>query len=163
MIETKEIKLSPNKMLYFLFMEYGMIWALFTFIGLCIFLVLGFTIDYRFFILSLLWIFLVIPLLIAFLYFYYGLAPITALNCLNHKILMSGNQVMIRIIENQKENTPTTKDLAHVLSLNKNEYYKKKSGSDCFLFFFHQKGILWLPYEAFDSQEEFKSFLSGFQ
>ena len=87
MSETRELKMPPKKMLGTLYMQYGTYWTLVAFIGLCIFILLGIISDPRFFVLALIWIFLVLPLMVAFLYFFYGMQPLTAFNSIPHKII----------------------------------------------------------------------------
>ena len=80
MIETKEITMSSKKMLWVLFMGYGLPWLIGALVGFVVFVILGIALDYRFLVLALIWIFLFVPLVVAFLYFFYGFARSSQLN-----------------------------------------------------------------------------------
>lgn len=158
MIETLEIKMPSKKMLSILFLQYGMPWMVTAIVGLAIFIVLGFLIDFRFFMLALIWLFLILPLVIAFLYFFYGMNPLTAFNSLPHKILFSDSEIKVRIRENiQEETEPEYKDY----TLKKEQFSRYKTGADYVLLFFKQKGWLWLPVSGFENITQFKNVLKG--
>lgn len=158
MIETLEIQMPSKKMLSILFLQYGMPWMVIAIVGLAVFIVLGFLIDFRFFMLALIWLFLILPLVIAFLYFFYGMNPLTAFNSLPHKILFSDSEIKVRIRENTQEETePEYKDY----TLKKEHFSRYKTGADYVLLFFKQKGWLWLPVSGFENITQFKNVLKG--
>ena len=188
MIVTGEIKMSGKKMLSLLFMQYGIPWLILTLAGILIFVILGIVIDYRFFILALIWIFLFIPLVMAFLYFYYGMLPLTNFNTIPHKILFSDSEIRIRVLPvyNEKQSTASKEELEHKdneeASLHKENgnqenimedaakdyvvekdlFKEMKSGGDYVLLHFKKNGWLWLPVYAFDSFQQFKNVLEFF-
>ena len=163
MIETREIKMPPKKLLSVLLMQYGLPWIAAAGIGLIVFVVLGFSIDYRFFILALIWLFLLTPLVVAFLYFFYAMDPLTAFNAIPHKIIDDENRLRIRFIhpENQDER-PTDHSEQKDYLIEKEELVETKSGPDYFLLFFRHKGWIWLPINAFNQTSDLKSLLQSF-
>lgn len=172
MIESREIKMANNKMLAILYMQSGIWWTIAAFIGLAACIVLGFAVDYRFFILALIWIFLFIPLVVAFLYFFYGMQPLTAFNCVPHKIFFEKDHLAIRVCrlkdnpeiqsveetEEEQSKEENKKDFIAPFSL----FKEIKSGADYMILIFHKDGWLWLPIYAFDSVDEFKAVIEGF-
>ena len=161
--------MPPKKMLSLLFLQYGTPWLVAALTGLIVFLVLGFVIDYRFFILSLIWIFLFIPLVVAFLYFLYGMKPFTAFNSIPHKLLFNEKELRVRIIEHNvneeekienEEETITPIDEKKDYTVNKSLIESVKRGGDYVLLFSKQNGMLWVPVFAFDSISDFKNILS---
>ena len=162
MIETMEIRMPSKKMLSILFMLYGMPWIGSAFFGFIVFIIIGFIIDYRFLVLSLIWIFLLVPLVVAFLYFFYGMDPLTTFNCMPHKIIFDDEELTVRLLD--KEHKEGVAEQCYKDYKIKNQEYKKvKRGSDFILLLFHDKGWLWVPSCAFDSPENFKSALSLYE
>ena len=150
-------------MLGILYSEYGTVWTIIAVGGICIFIVLGFAIDYRFFVLTLIWLFLFIPLVVAFLYFFYGMNPLTAFNSIPHKIIFNPDEVRVRIIEKKSEEEAAQEDPSKDFIVRKVDYKNMKRGSDYVLLFFNHSGILWLPVYGFDSIDQFKNVLEGFK
>lgn len=164
MIETKEIKMPPKKMLSILFLNYGSLWSALAFGGFAVWIILGFTVSLKFFFLALIWIFLLVPLVVAFLYFFYGMEPLTAFNSIPHKIEFSPDQLILKFIsqnpddiDGQEEQTIEKKYI-----VKKSDYIKMKSGADYILLFFKPKSWLWLPVEAFNNMDDFKEAISMF-
>ena len=157
MIETKEIKMPPKQMLTVLFLQHGMPWTVIAFAGIIAFIITGAIADYRFFLLALIWIFLFVPLVMAFLYFYFGMKPLTAFNAIPHKIIFSPGEIEVRIkeepeeekLENSEENK--YKDFKTSVT----DFDNIKSGADYFLIISRQKGWLWVPFVALESKDDF--------
>lgn len=179
MIETKEIKLDPNKMLSILFFLYGKVWLLIAFSGIVIFIILGFSIDFKFFILSLIWIFLIIPIVVAYLYFFFGLKSLTVLNTLSHRIRFKNEYCEI-LINNKMEiftEGEAVGDLKENEKLRQNKDFQKKeekiltgikeyevdfkefenirTWDNCLILLSKDRGWLWVPFHAFESISEF--------
>lgn len=181
--ESKEIKMSSKKLLSVLLLQYGYPWFIAAFAGLILFVVLGFASDLRFFILALIWLFLLVPLVVAFLYFFYAMDPLTAFNAIPHKIIDQDDKVTVRILpeenpyDTDNSETPESVDNSgssesHGISVgtthnkdytvNKNELKEMKRGNDCYLLFFQRKGWLWIPLDAFGDISSLNLFLKNF-
>lgn len=167
MTETKEIKMPPKKMLSVLYLQYGSVWTLIALAGVIAFITAGFF-DPRFFFLALIWIFLVIPLVVAFLYFVYGMNPLTVFNTIPHTIIFDDSEIRVHILKETDEN-PEKKEKGNDPADTHDKDYKvskdlfkcMKSGGDYVLIFFKKIGWLWVPVNSFESYEEFKSTMSG--
>lgn len=152
MIETSEIKLTPKKMFSFLFLLNGKIWILIALSGVVIFTVLGIAIDPRFFVLALIWVFLVIPMLTAFLYFFYGMKPLTAFNLIEHNVLFTDKEIQLNFPRKENEENRTS-DLKEYKIPN-SDFESIKTGPDYIIVNFRNQGWMWLPLEAFTSIDE---------
>lgn len=164
MIQSKVLKMPPKQMLGVLFMQNGAVAISIALGGIIIFLILGLTISYKFIILSLVWLFFIAPMEIAFLYFYYGLRPLTTFNTIPHTISFSSDEVkfiFIPIDPEEKEREETEHQERQYL-LKTEEFEKAKTGPGYILLFFGDKGWIWLPVEAFTSYDEFKQAISIF-
>lgn len=161
MTETKEIKMPPKKLLTVLFYQNGVVWMLAALIGFCVFIILGFVVDYRFFVLSLIWIFLLIPLVVAFLYFYYGMDPLTTFNSMPHTLSFGGNEVKVKLIP-LNETEEGAKETIKEYTVDINDFQGIKNGADYVLLLFGKKGWVWLPVIGFDNIEDFKATVEFF-
>ena len=167
MIVTKEIKMSSKKVLSFLFLEYGIFWIGAAAVGAFIFIILGFAVDYRFFILTLIWIFLLVPLVVAFLYFFYGMEPLTSFNAMPHVINFYGPELGVKVIhENSNTEESSETNMSTVVSKEYKvalaDFKKMKTGGDYVILFFKKAGWIWVPVYAFDTVTNFQNALSFF-
>lgn len=159
MIETEVIKMSNKKMLAVLFSQYGKIWLFVTLLGFAACLFFGIFFNYRFFFLSLIWIFLFIPLVITFLYFFYGMLPLTAFNCIPHKIEATESELKVIIAELNKDETDSSSNEKDYI-VNNTSFKKLKLSYDYALIFFNNQGWLWLPVNAFIDINQFLNFIN---
>lgn len=151
--ESSEIKLSTKKLLGLLTLEYGLIWILVG-IGVSILIWLcALFFDYRFAILGLIWIFIVIPLLMLFLFFIYGMLPVTAYNTLSHKLIFDEED--IRIIFLNKEEEEENKIREETVPYK--NIRKIKYGGDYIIAITEDpyKGILFIPASSFEKKDQF--------
>lgn len=164
MIETGVIKMQAKKVLSVLFMEYGITWLVVALVGIAVFLILGFLSDYRFFILALIWVFLFLPLVMAFLYFFYGMLPLTAFNSVPHVLIFSDSSITVRLHDtNQEENDDEPEETSHKeYEVNKDLFLHYKTGPDYVLLFFKKNGWLWLPVAGLESFKQFNDILFSF-
>ena len=161
MIESKEICMSRKKMLSVLFMKYGQPWLWVAITGSLVFIFLGFLVDYRFFILGLIWIFLLLPMLTSFLYFYYGMLPLTTYNTIDHKLFFYDDHILIRFF---KENTEKDDNkILREVTVPIKDSIKISTDTDCIIMQFKEpnKGWLWIPVNGFSSIEDFKTVISN--
>ncbi|MCH5225621.1 MAG: hypothetical protein J1D77_06450 [Muribaculaceae bacterium] len=164
MTETREIKMSPRKMLTLLFLNYGLPWTLTALLGAIVFIVLGLAVSLKFIVLALLWVFLVVPLAVAFLYFYYGFEPLTTFNCMPHRICFEEDRMDVKIFPlNPLEEKPVNEESEpKTYSIPREDFRQLKVGADYAILFFGKKGWIWLPIDAFGTHNEMKSLLDSF-
>lgn len=168
MTETKEIKMPPKQMFSVLVMQHGLPWVYFIVAGVAALILTGFIVDFRFFLLALIWLFLIAPLTMVFLYFYFGMQPLTAFNVIPHTVFFSDSDFSVRISENEdesQENIEQQENKGAVIQ-NSKEYkvsYRDiidiKSGPDYVLLITEKQGWMWLPMNAFVSSENFNQVL----
>lgn len=190
-IETAEIRMSSKLMLSVLLLNYGLPWVIAALVGFAVCIVLGCAVNIRFFLLALIWIFLLTPLVIAFLYFYYGMSPLTAFNSILHKLEFSDSEIEVKIIHlseneeeisaNEKEELLTTPEYStkenssspshsqenkthpsKEYKVGIKDFHNIKSGKDYILLFFKEKGWLWVPVAGFYSIQDFKNIAQKF-
>ncbi|MCH5228469.1 MAG: hypothetical protein J1F12_00560 [Muribaculaceae bacterium] len=168
-------------MLSILMMQYGGVWCIVGIAGFILILLAGFIFDYRFFMLALMWVFLIIPMLIAFLYFFYGMLPLTTFNTIPHKIKFEDSRLIIEFfdVEEWEKNSSISggkdenEDFRNIrysrsekkdITLEKDNFKEMKYGADYVLLFFNppEPGWLWLPASSFANGDNFKETLRQF-
>ena len=171
-------------MLSLLFWQYGLFWLGGAFAGFVVFIILGIIFDYRFFVLALIWLFLFLPLVVAFLYFFYGMLPLTTFNTIPHIIIFNQDEVRVRVIPNKNKEKEIEKndkslnykedraeensgflqeiDPSKDFIVRREQFSEMKSGGDYVLLHFKKNGWLWLPVYAFDSFSEFQKTIESF-
>lgn len=159
MIRTKNIKMPAKKMLSTLFLQYGMPWIIITISGVLIFMILGLALNYRFYLLSLIWIFLFVPLILVFLYFFHGLRPLTTFNVMPHHLVFDDDILKVRLSEKAEEDSGEEKERFKEYEVKKSSFVEYKLGGNYALLFFDRQGWLWLPLEAFHSIDCFRKTL----
>lgn len=159
MIATKEIKMNSKKMLGVLFMQYGMSWAIAAFAGFILFIILGATVNLKFYMLALIWVFLFVPLVMAFLYFFYGMNPLTAFNSILHKIYFFDDRLSVVLVSENEEEEAQSKEY----TVKKTSFSQLKFGSDYILLFFNKEGWLWVPFSCFDLKDDFNKIITNFK
>lgn len=152
MIETGEIKMSSKKMLSVLFLQNGINWFIIVVAGIVLFIVLGLAVNIKFLILALIWIFMFIPLVTAFLYFFYGMKPLTAFNCIPHNLIFSQNETTVNFLGEEKEENQSKENKTFIV--NNSLFTDLKRGSDYFLIIFNKEGWLYIPVNSFKSHQE---------
>lgn len=164
--------MPPKKMLTVLYLNHGITWTLFTIIGIVIFICLG-IVDFRFYFLALIWLFLFTPLIIAFLYFFYGMKPLTAFNSMPHKIIFNDNDFIIRFfhdkeIENdeessEREDQENKEEESKEYTVRNEDIEKIKTGSDSVILISKENGWIWVPFYAFTNFDDLKLCLNKFK
>lgn len=149
-------------MLSILYLSYGLPWTILAVGGFLICIILGTALDFRFFFLALIWVFLFLPLMMAFLYFYYGLTPLTAFNSIPHKILFDDKELRVRVINRVEEENESEEVNTKDFVVDRNLFKELKTGGDYVLLFFNKNGWLWLPVDAFESFDIFKTEIENF-
>ena len=127
----------------------GMKWiGLFTML-LGIGILLAIFIDWEIIILAMMVLFLVVPMVVMFLYFFHALKPLTLLNTSPHRFERDENGLKILMTETEREVTVG--------------YEKLKLYSDFdkgFIFTADSEGWVWIGEIFFDSKEEFSKFIT---
>lgn len=116
--------------------------------------------DMRAIILALMAVFILTPMLLAFLYFKYALSKGCMTNTLNHSICFSTHEIRVDILPRQFDDEEETKTVSYAFSLENvkkvsataSELIVHLSGSD--------NGFLWIPYSAFLSPDHLKHSLA---
>ena len=162
------ISMKRSQLLAILTLLYGWSWLLVLGIAVIATMGIGIFIDIRYSIISLMIIFLVSPLFIAYLYFYHGLKPMTAINIVPHRLKVSNNGIGIDIPEKpypdkKEENIKGT--AGHAIFHPYSSFGKYISGNNGFILIFvdHNNGFLWVPYSTFRNDAESRDFLEAFQ
>lgn len=155
-IVSKEIKMTSKQLLSILLLNYGSRWIIISIIGIVIAVVLGFALDVRFFILGLIWICMIVPMMVAFLYFYYGMLPLTAFNAIPHRLFIAEDQIRIRLKEVEDEEKTEEKKQQKDFIKENSDLLELKTGADYILAFYKKEGWLWLPTYGFSDMEEFQ-------
>lgn len=86
LFETDRFVIRRSTMASALFQLYGKQTLILLFIVMIILFIMGFTLDIRWVIVSLMVGFIISPILLAFLYFYHALTPLTSANIIPHSI-----------------------------------------------------------------------------
>ena len=162
MVITGEIHTPAKKMLTLLSLNDGKIWLYIACIGIFVFLILGISTDPRFFILALMWFFLIIPMGIAFLYFYYGLRPLTVLNAVRHKVIFEGDNIQILLMENEASSESESQTPQSSRCVAAKSFKGIKNGGEYILMDFGKEGWLYLPVSAFYSLDDFKDIIDNY-
>lgn len=143
-------------------MEYGIVWAV---AALAVAVVISFCaifFDYRFLILALIWIFIIIPFSVFFLFLIYGLQPLTTINKLNHRLNFLDDSVIVKF--NDSEDEAETPNPIQDWKISNADVAKIKYGTDYVIFFFDgdRKGFLWLPIHGLSSKENMRDVIDNF-
>ena len=152
--------MPSKKMFSILFMQNGILWFLIALIGVVIFSIFGIFTDPRFFVLALIWVFLIFPMIVAFLYFFYGMKPLTTFNAIPHKLQFTDNVITIQFFkENENELIiEPSKDY----QIRRKDFKEMKRGSDYMILFFNNLWWLWVPISGFDSLPELQKAINPF-
>lgn len=166
-IGTDIIKMPVKRFLFVIYIEKGRIWLIISLLGILTFLGLGIFLNLKFLMLMFMWICIIIPLSAVFLFFYFGLLPLTSLNSVNHKIEFFDSELKIYTEENKKDAHSHNYTFHDSKSDNENQneepVFKERMNISYFLcskikiypealiLFFKSpnEGFIWLPPEAF--------------
>lgn len=166
-------KIPLNKLLFALLGEFGFYFSLLIFIVTLAFVCLGFFFGYKFFILALLWLFIVVPLICFYLYIFHVLKPLTVYNSLLHSLEFKNNEIYITtyhkiqdkktekgINENVEKKETTGQLETKIFYIKDFIIGKMKNGTYGMSLFFNspQQGILMIPYFSFRSGSDLETF-----
>lgn len=174
-LETVEIKMSQSAFLNFLFLENGLIWGLVAIGAILGFVIASFFGGFRWLVVALMWLFIVIPMMMAYFYFFYGMKMPTAVNCIEHKITFRQSNCQIIIPHKKRENeTNVSEDHNNIkdpedfptlqptiIDIPYSSYKEMKLGAGCVYLLFNKpyEGFLWLPSSSFENGSQFNENL----
>ncbi len=154
-----------------LFLFYGTPW--FIFFSLCVGLglILGFFISEEWFILSLMVVFLIIPMAFALLYFYHGLKRECYLNIVDHTVYPNEDGLDVKLLfpvysddeqtngekmeEVMKDGKDEVKMIEFSIPYSDIEGVKIDGGGVYYIVKSPHRGFVWLPETAYTNPEEF--------
>ena len=167
---TRIFKMNAVNFLTTFIFRYAWIWLLaLSLIGVTG-IALGIIIDLRWFIIGLMAIFIVFPMIFAFLYYYYGLKRECYVNTVDHSLGFCENGIEVRIYfkgEGKKTSDNQNMEVADQKEkIDEREYRSEffpyedmlpfviNSKSVIIPFASPIKGFLWLPADSFSDEEE---------
>lgn len=173
-MESEIYKMGAGRFAMELMFRYSGIWLLvLSSVGL-IGVIAGAAIDIRWFLIGMLLIFVVSPMLLAFMYYYYGLSRECYVNTLYHKIVIEEEGIRIKFpnvdkgaeVEHGTEKTDSDSSKCGESSL-KDEFFKYSSmsaykignSSVTIPVKTESKGFIWIPADAFRSDAEMSEAL----
>lgn len=118
-------------------------------------------VDVRWGIVFLMLLFLILPMLLAFLYIYHGLRPVTAANIVDHKIAFGSDSLCISLFESKRDEELGEEELREIYS--RHVPYASLRGfvvgasSVVMPLAGREKGFVWVPLSAFPAAGDFRS------
>lgn len=174
-MESKVFKMSGTIFVTEMLFRYSGAWLLGLFSMALLGVILGVTVDLRLLVIGLMVVFVVLPMVLAFLYYYYGLRRECFINTIPHSLLIGDDGLTVRMIltaDNTDEEEEITED-SHdssdksVATRIRDEFfsysqmlpYRIGSKSVTIPLRTPDKGFIWIPADAFDDNTELASAL----
>lgn len=177
-LQSKPIRMGGRSFFMELLFRYAGIWILLLSCTAVAGLALGVAVDLRWFVAGLMVVFLVIPMVMAFLYYYYGLRKECFINAVPHMIAVDEEGMTVTILSPVPEGSeeavnPSESPAAPCESapapyaVARKEIFPFSSmrpvriGHDCAIIPFAPpaKGFVWIPSDAFESPETLADIL----
>lgn len=155
-ITTSRIAISKSKMFMAMIGKFAKSVIVLSVLLATIGIAAGIIIDIRWLIVSLMIIFIVIPMLMLIIYFNYGLKPECFINILPHTISFSPSGIEVityTTIDNENGNEPKTTERKYHFSKAEIKPYSTSANSLYIPIGKHDSGILIVPYSSFDSKD----------
>ncbi|MBD5356472.1 MAG: hypothetical protein HDR88_09670 [Bacteroides sp.] len=92
-VSTEIFKINRTSICRTMLMLYSKPWLAAIAVVLCPLIILGICIDLRWLIVALMVVFIIIPLILAFAFFYYGLNPVSVINSTYHSLEFETGQI----------------------------------------------------------------------
>lgn len=146
---THAFKMSASNFMSTFLFRYAWLWLLsLSALGVAG-LVIGITVDIRWLILGLMLIFIVIPLVATFIYYYFALKPECYVNTTCHTLEFDENGITATLIFDEDKNRELKFDYCRFKNVEIN--------ADSYLLLFKapDKGYIWIPKTAFESDEQY--------
>ena len=105
------------------------------------------------------------PLMMAFLYFFYGMKPLIAFNSLPHFLEFSDTHITISLQEKDDKNNQNEEESNKELSFKKYEisyeHFKGLKTGEGYVLLLFNEGFLCLPGHVFENRQEFLNVLEN--
>ncbi|MDE6299361.1 MAG: hypothetical protein K2M10_06935 [Muribaculaceae bacterium] len=157
-MQTEPFRMSGKDFIGIAVGLYSLPWLLpFAFL-LVAALIAGVLIDLRWMIVFLMLLFIVLPMIVAFFYFNYGLREVTVYNSVEHRLLFGDDTLSFSVCRGDEEEV-----VKEIVYADFSGYY---TGKNCVVVPLKQKvrGFVWIPVNSFSSFEDFREsveLLSG--
>lgn len=157
--KTKEYKMNGVNFITSFIFRYAWIWivalCILGLLGLC----LGLTVDLRLFIVGLMIIMIIMPMLAAFLYFFYGLKKECYINTVNHYIEFDNEGLSITLLFGTRNEDNRQ---MRVERFTYSEFDSLQIGPKSVTIYFKspKKGFIWIPAYAFEDENTIAGTLS---
>lgn len=141
-------------------------WISLAIAGVILFIALGIFLDFKFYILSLLWLCILSPLMLIFLYFVKGFKPLSVLNTVPHDITVSNKKIVVSInpvLKDEDEPVSAPKDKERKVEADLKNLVKIMNSTGGWILFFDNEpsGFLWIPYGTFSTDFSSQKFFSS--
>lgn len=158
-LETEIFRMGNRNFAFHMVSLYGKPWLVGSVILVALSTVFALTIDLRWAIIALIILFLVTPALLMFLYFFYGLNPVSAINVIDHRIRISDKGIEIDLFQTflDEESGKEALRLSSTQNFAFESLEETVTGLSSIIMSLRRpgKGFLWLPAHSYASPEDF--------
>lgn len=158
-IFTSRFRVANRRILGILFSRYGMVPAAICLLALLTFCILGAVLDLRYLILGLMLLFIVMPGLAGYLYYYFGLRPATVANMLEHRVGVDSGKIIVETFPTPTDDDPDPAGVTRAYTPGAESRWSASSGGVTVWPSGRADGFLYIPYTAFSSPDEFRLWL----
>lgn len=159
---SRPFKMGALNFLITTIFRFAWMWILsLSIFGLCG-LIIGITVDVRWIIVGLMIVFIILPMIFAFLYYFYGLNRECYINTVKHSLDICEEGIEITLIfEDKEENENKNYERKVFFHYDAMQPFRINSKSVIIHFKRPYKGFIWIPSSAFDenSIEEILKYL----
>lgn len=157
-MQTELFRMSGKDFIGIVAGLYSLPWLLPFALFLMSALLAGVLIDLRWMIVFLMLLFIVLPMLISFFYFNYGMREVTVYNSVEHRLLFGEERLSFSVRKGEEEEV--------VKEIEYSDFGRYFTGKNCVVVPLKEKvrGFVWIPVDAFSSFEKFREsveLLSG--
>lgn len=156
---TSRFRVANRRILSILFTRYGLTTAAVCIIALLTLCILGAVLDLRYFILGLMLLFIVMPGLAGYLYYYFGLRPATVANMLEHRVGVDSGGIIVETFPTPTDDDPEPAGVTRTYTPGAESRWSASSGGVTVWPSRRADGFLYIPYTAFGSTDEFRIWL----
>lgn len=158
---SRVYKMGAGKFAVELIFRYSWVWLLSCSLLAVGGIALGIVIDLRWLVVALMIIFIVIPFVLAFLYYYYGLRRECYVNTIPHRFIINGEGLTCRLyipdLNSEKERTYRTRD--EFFPYTSMKRFVIGSNSAVIPLRSPAKGFLWIPADSFNNTDHLSALL----
>lgn len=167
---SKVFKMSGKRFAMELLFRYAWLWLLSLSLFAVAGLVLGIVVDLRWLVAALMIVCIVLPMVLGFLYYYYGLRRECFVNTVPHRMIVGDNGILCRLRIKEIKNTSDSDQIAdsdHDAVRFRDEFFPYESmekfiiGKDSALVPLKKpfSGFLWIPADAFTDTDHLSLLL----